>query len=255
MAAAPVVPASPAPTPEPAPLSQGARIINTFIAPSKTFTDLRRSAAWWAPFLLMVVVSTGLVYTAGQKIGFRKIMENQMQSQPKAQARLENLPADQREQQLVQGAKVTGIISYIFPLFTLMIWLLIALFLWATFKLAVGADVSYGKSLGIVVYSALPLILKTVLAVASVLAGINPDSFSFQNPIASNPGYFMNPADGVFLYGFASAVDVFMIWTLVLTAIGFTCVAKIKSGTAYAVVFGWWALLTLGFTALGAAFS
>lgn len=255
MAAAPVVPASPAPASEPAPLSQGARIINTFIAPSKTFTDLRRSAAWWAPFLLMLVVSAGLVYTAGQKIGFRKIMENQMQSQPKAQARLENLPAEQREQQLAQGAKVTGIISYIFPVFTLIIWLLIALFLWATFKLAVGADISYGKSLGIVVYAALPLMLKTVLALASVLAGINPDSFSFQNPIASNPGYFMNPADGVLLYGLASAIDVFMIWTLVLTAIGFTCVAKVKSGTAYAVVFGWWALLTLGATALGAAFA
>src|SRR5882672_6740309 len=116
MAAAPLPPVSmPAPTPEPAPLSQGARIIDTFIAPSKTFTDLRRSAAWWAPFLLMVVVSVAFVYIAGQKVGFRKAMENQMQSQPKAQARLENLPPDQREQQMEQGAKVTKIIAYAFP--------------------------------------------------------------------------------------------------------------------------------------------
>src|SRR6202041_2870329 len=100
MSAAPVVPASP--MPEPA-LSQGARIIDTFIAPSKTFTDLRRSASWWAPFLLMIVVSTGFVYTAGQKIGFRKIMENQMQAQPKAQERLEQLPPDQREDRMVAG--------------------------------------------------------------------------------------------------------------------------------------------------------
>jgi hypothetical protein len=35
------------PIPEPAPLSEFERIIDTFIAPSKTFTDLRRSAAWW----------------------------------------------------------------------------------------------------------------------------------------------------------------------------------------------------------------
>src|SRR3984885_2443711 len=86
MAAAPVLPASPA---EPAPLSEGARIVDTFIAPSKTFTDLRRNASWWAPFLLMVIISTVFVYVAGQKIGFRKIMENQMQAQPKAQERLE----------------------------------------------------------------------------------------------------------------------------------------------------------------------
>ena len=254
MGVAPVVPANPLPA-ETAPLSEGARIINTFIAPTKTFTDLRRNAKWWAPFLLMVIVSTALVYTAGQKIGFRKIMENQMQSQPKAQERLEKLPADQREQQMAQGAKVTGIISYIFPIFTLLIWLLIALFLFGTFKLAVGADVSYKVSLAIVIYAALPLMLKTLLALVSVLAGMSPESFSFQNPIASNPGYFMNPADGVFMYGLASAIDVFMIWTLVLSAIGFTCVSKIKTGTAYAVVFGWWLVLTVAGAALGAAFS
>ena len=256
MAAVPVPPVASAPAPESAPpLSQGARIINTFIAPSKTFTDLRRSAAWWAPFLLMAIVSTIFVYIGGQKIGFRKIMENQMQAQPKAQARLEQLPADQRERQLDAGAKFTAVISYCFPVITLIMWLVIATALFATFKVAAGADVSFGVSLGIVVYAALPLMLKTLLATLSVLAGINPDSFSFQNPVATNPGYFMSPADGVFLYSIASAVDIFMIWTLSLTAIGFTCVSKVKRGTAFAIVFGWWAVLTLGFSALGAAFS
>jgi hypothetical protein len=254
MAAAPLPPV-PVPVPEPMPLSQGARIIDTFIAPSKTFSDLRRSAAWWAPFLLMVVVSCGFVYTAGQKIGFRKIMDNQMQAQPKTQERLEKLPADQREARLENGAKVTGIISYAFPVITFIIWLIIALVLFATFKVAAGADVSYKVSLAIVIYAGLPLLLKTVLAWLSVAAGMSPDSFSFQNPVATNPGYFMNPADNVFLYSLATNLDIFMIWTLVLTAIGFTCVSKVKTATSYAIVFGWWAVFTLGAAALGSAFS
>jgi hypothetical protein len=255
MAAAPVLPTSPVPTPDPAPLSEGARLIDTFIAPSKTFTDLRRNASWWAPFLLMIVVSAAMVYTAGAKIGFRKIMENQMQAQPKAQERLEKLPADQREQQMVQGAKVTQIISYAFPVITLIFWLIIAGALFATFKFAVGAAVSFKVSLAIVIYAALPLMLKTLLALVSIVAGMSPDTFSFQNPVATNPGYFMNPADNVLLYSLASAVDIFMIWTLALTAIGFTCVAKIKTGTAYAIVFGWWAFFTLLGAGAGAAFS
>jgi hypothetical protein len=41
-----------------------------------------------------------------------------------------------------------------------------------------------------------------------------------------------------------------MIWTLVLTAIGFTCVSKVKAGTSYAIVFGWWAVFTLAGAAL-----
>jgi Yip1 domain len=256
MAAVPTPPVAPSPAAEaPPPLSEGARLINTFIAPSKTFTDLRRSAAWWAPFLLMSIVSVLFVYTAGQKVGFRKIMENQMQAQPKAQARLEQLPADQRERQMDAGAKFTGVFAYAFPVLLLIMWVIIATAMFATFKVAAGADVSFGISLAIVVYSALPLTLKTILATVSVLAGINPDGFSFQNPVATNPGYFLNPADGVFVYGLATALDVFMIWTLVLTAIGFTCVSKVKKGTAFAIVFGWWAILTLGTTALSAALS
>lgn len=255
MAAAPVLPASPAPTPEPAPLSQGARIINTFIAPTKTFTDLRRSASWWAPFLLMVIISSVFVYVAGQKIGFRRIMENQMQAQPRQQARLEQLPADQREEQMQKGAKVTGVISYVFPVFTLIIWLIIAGLMFATFKFAAGADVSFSVSLAIVVYAAMPLMLKTLLAMVTVVAGISPDSFSFQNPLASNPGYFMTPSESPFLFSVASSIDIFLIWTLILTAIGFTCVSKVKRGTAFAIVFGWWAVLTLAGAGIGALFA
>jgi hypothetical protein len=177
-------------------------------------------------------------------------MENQMQAQPKAQARLEKLPADQREAQMETGAKVTAIISYVFPLLTLLIWLIIATALFATFKFAAGADVSFKVSLAIVIYAALPLMLKTILALLSVVAGMSPDSFSFQNPVATNPGYFMNPSDNVFLYSLASGIDIFMIWTLVLTAIGFTCVSKVKAGTSYAIVFGWWAVFTLAGAAL-----
>lgn len=253
MAVAPLPPVSS--TSSPAPLSQVGRIVNTFIAPSKTFTDLRRNASWWAPFLLMVVISTVFVYTAGQKIGFRKIMENQMQAQPKAQDRLDKLPADQREARLEGGAKFTAVISYAFPVITLIIWLVIAGAMFGTFKFTGGGDIPFKVAFAIVIYAALPLLLKTLLALVSLLAGVSPDSFTFQNPAATNPGYFMNPADNLLLYSLASAVDIFMIWTLVLTAIGFTCVSKVKRGTSFAVVFGWWIVFTLLGTGLAVAFS
>jgi hypothetical protein len=255
MAAAPLPPV-PAPPPAPeAAMSQGARIVNTFIAPSKTFTDLRRSASWWAPFLLTVIVSTLFVYTVSQKIGFRKVAENQLQMSPKQAAQLDNLAPEVREQQMEKRAVATKFISYIVPVFILLIWLIIAAVLFGTFKFAAGADVSFKVAFAIVVFAGLPNLLKSVLAMLSVVAGMSPESFSFQNPLATNPGYFMNPAGNVFLYSVASGIDVFMIWTLVLTAIGFTCVSKVKSGTAYAIVFGWWAVFTLAGAAIGAAFS
>jgi len=53
-----------------APLSEAARIVNTFIAPSKPSPTCAAVAAWWAPFLLMVIVSIVFVSIAGQKVGF-----------------------------------------------------------------------------------------------------------------------------------------------------------------------------------------
>lgn len=238
------------PSPDTPGLSEPERIIDTFVAPSKTFADLNRNAAWWAPFLLMVIVSIAFVYVAGQKVGFRKAMENQMQAQPKQQARLEQLSPEQREQQLEQGANITKVIAYCFPLIQFVILIIITTVLFGTFKFALGAGVSYKVSLAIVMYAGLPGLLRGILSIVSLLAGASVDSFTFQNPIATNPGYFMNPADSPFLYSLASSVDIFLIWTLILTAIGFTCVSKVKRGTALAVVFGWWAVMTIAASSL-----
>jgi hypothetical protein len=256
MAVAPLPPVpSASPAPMTPPMSEVTRIVNTFVAPSKTFTDLRRSAWWWAPFLLMVIISTAFVYTVDQKIGFRKVTENQVAMSPKQSAQLDNMPADQREQQMRQRTTGTKVVSYAFPVAMLLIWLVIAALMFGTFKFAAGADVTFSVSLAIVIFAALPGALKTVLAMLSVLAGMSPDTFSFQNPVATNPGYFMNPAENVFLYSVASSFDIFLIWTLVLTAIGFTCVSKVKRGTAFAIVFGWWGVFTLAGAAVASAFS
>jgi hypothetical protein len=95
-------------------------------------------------------------------------------------------------------------------------------------------------------------LLKSTLAMVSLLAGLAPDSFNLQNPVGTNLGYFLNPADSRFLYSFASAIDVFMIWTLVLTAIGLSCVSKLKRSTAMIGVFGLYLVVTLVGAALAA---
>lgn len=242
MAAAPVLPESPAPMPDSAPLSEGARIVNTFIAPSKTFTDLRRSAQWWAPFLLITVLGWGLVYVAEQKIGLQKIVENGLQARPKAEAAYEKATPEQRATQI----KISGVAYYvILPVFLLVIWLVMSGLQFGTLKVVANADISFGKTFAVLAYSALPLVLKNILAIASVLAGVSPDGFNLNNPVATNPAYFMNPADHPFFYFIGTQVDAFLLWTLVLTAIGFATTGKVKLGTLFAIVIGWWAVITL----------
>lgn len=248
MAAAPLPPLSaPVAVPEQAPLSEGGRLVNTFIAPSKTFNDLRSNAHWWLPFLLMTIVGWGLVYVSEQKIGLQKMVENELHARPKAEDRFEKLTPEQQQQQI----KITGVIYYIAnPVVTLVIWLVMAGLQFGTFKFAANAHISYSRSLAVVVYAGLPMVLRSLLAIVSVLAGASADGFTLNNPIASNPAYFMNAADSPFWYFIASQVDIFLLWTLALTAIGFATAAKVKMGTSFAIVIGWWVAITLALSAM-----
>jgi len=252
MAAAPALPT---PTPEEVPLSEGGRILNVFGAPKTAFLDLRRNASWWAPFLLLSIATLGFFYTVDQKIGFRKVVENQIQQSPKATERIGRLPPAQQSQAIDRQVSDIRLFLYGYPAVILLWNLLIAGVMFFTFKFAASADLTFKISYAIVMYASLPLLVKTVLATASVAAGANPDSFVLANPVATNPGYFLSPAGSPFLYSLASAADIFMIWTLILTAIGFAAVTKLKTSTTMAVVFAWYLAFSLGSAALAAMFS
>ncbi len=250
MATATVVPPQ-----EPAPLSEGQRLINVFFAPSKTFTDLRRSASWWAPFLIIAIVSLLFIYVVDQKVGFRKVVDNQLTLQPKQAERLESLPADQREKNMAVQVTVTRMISYAVPVIALLVYAIFAGVLLATLKFGAGADVKYKTLFALVVYTRLPELLMSLLAIVSLLAGVSGDGFSIQNPVATNPGYFIGPDGSAVLRALLTPLDILTIWTMVLTAIGITCISKVKRGTAFAVVFGWFAVVVLARVALAAATS
>jgi Yip1 domain len=254
----PVLPAIPASTPEAPRLSEGARILNTFIAPSKTFTDLRRKASWWswlAPFLLLAVVWVAFVYAVDEKIGFRKITEDQIQVVPKVADQFEKMPAEQRNQQIEARTKGTRYFDYGKAVLRFAWFALIAGVLLASFKFGAGADVSFKTSLAVVVFASLPMVIQLLLGIASLLAGMSPEGYSPDNPIASNPAYFMNPAESLVRYSAAAVFDVFAIWTLSLAAVGFSCVGKVKRGTAFGIVFGWYILLALVGIGIAVAFS
>ena len=250
MAASAVVPPQ-----EPAPLSEAQRLVDTFIAPSKTFTDFRRNASWWAPFLIIAVVSLSFIYVVDQKVGFRKVVENQIQLQPKRAAQLESLPADQREKNMALQVTITKIISYFVPAIALILYALFAGILFLPLKFGTSADIKYKHLFALIVYTRLPELLRALLATLSLLAGVSGDGFNIENPVATNPGYFIGPDGSAVLRALLTPLDVITLWTLVLTAIGITCISKTKRGTAFAVVFGWYVLVLLVRVALAAATS
>ncbi len=244
--------ASPA-TPEQPPLSQSERVVDTFVAPAKTFTDIRRSANWWLPWLLTAIIGTGMVYVVDKKVGMEKVSENRLALTPKQAAKLDQLPPDQRAARMDAAAKLTRYIAYGFPLFHLLLVAIIAGVLMATFNFGFGAELKYAQCYALSMYAFLPGIIKALLAMIIVLA-TGGEAFTFENPIASNLGALVDPSSS-FLYSVASSIDIFTIWILVLTAIGYSCLTRVKRGTCYGVIFGWWVFNTLLAGGIAAVFS
>src|ERR1039458_4064291 len=252
MAAAPLPPLSATvPTPEPAPLSEGARIVNTFIAPSKTFTDLRRNASWWGPWLLISIFSLLFVYSMDRQIGFDQISKNEIAHSSRAD-QVDKLPADQQAKQIAISTGFIRYLSYGIPVMILLYFAITTLVLWATFKFAAGSGASYKTAYAIIFYASLPGIIGPILGTVSMFAGVSPEGFNVNNPVATNPAYFMDRAGNKFLYGMASGLDILVIWSIVLMGIGFSCTSKVKRSTAIAIVAGWylfWKLVTAAIAA------
>jgi hypothetical protein len=229
---------------EPAPLSEGARILNAFIAPTKTFTDLRRNSSWWAPWLLISVFSLLFVYAMERQVGFEQITKNAIAQSPRAE-QFEKLPPEQRAKQMRISTTVTAYISWATPAVILVAYLIIAGVLLGTFKFGTSANVSFKTSLAIVNYASLPGIIGGILGTAALFAGVDPEGFNPKNPVATNPAYFMDPTQNKFLYSMASGLDVFVIWSIVLMGIGFACNSKVKRWSAIFIVAGWYLLYKL----------
>src|SRR4051812_26461169 len=82
-------------------LSQWQRVNNTFIAPSKTFEDIKRGhKSWWLPFLIICLTGYILFAAIYSRIGMRTVSENQIRFDPKAEERMSQLTPEQREKQM-----------------------------------------------------------------------------------------------------------------------------------------------------------
>lgn len=235
------------------PLSQIERVADTFLAPTKTFTDIRRNASWWLPFVLIALSWIVLVYVVDSKVGIETTTQNAMQLSPKGQARMDQLPADQRAQQMAMAVKFNRFIWYGSPIFAIILGVIMAAIMLATFNFGFGQELKFSQCMAMYMYPSLPLILKFLLAILAVVVG-GGEGFMFQNPLASNLTPLVSPSSNV-LYGLATALDIFTIWTLILAGIGYACITKLKRGTCLAVVFGWWIVFTAVMTGLSAMFA
>lgn len=233
-------------------LSQIERVVDAYVAPAKTFTDIRRDASWWLPFILAVLVSLFFCTSIDRQIGFDQVTQTNVNRSASTQQAMSSLTPAQREQRMQIAAKFTKVISYSFPVLGLIFALICAAILMASFNFGLGAKATYGQYLAVWYYAGLPLLIKFVLAAIAIFVGASAEQFDINNPVGTNIGWYLSSDSPLWLRTLLSSADIFTIWTVILLIIGCATIARVKRSSAAFLIIGWWILIILGST-VGAA--
>jgi hypothetical protein len=227
------------------PLSQGERLVDTFIAPSKTFTDILRNRSWWLPFLLGIIIGYAYLFAVQKQVGWDTVAENAMKQDPKATERLANATPEARAQAQTFTVAIIKYTFYATPVLILVVAAISSLVLWGTINFIFGGRATFGEVFAVWMYGTLPLIITSILTIISLFAGLDKEAFNLNNPVGTNIAYYLGAEAPGWLQKLGTSIDVIWIWAMFLVGIGLAIVGKVKRASGLAAVFGWWLLILI----------
>lgn len=240
--------AAAAPNPTPA-----QRTFLTLTSPSRAFAGPGLGRSWWLPYLLLLLASLAFFATVGARVGWPTVTRNNLAASPKQQARIDQLPPSQQSAQIAVVARITRITAYVSSAVGPLIFgAVVAAVLLATLNFALRGHARFPPLFALYFFSTLPAVLKLLLVVALLLAGVDTDSFLINNPLGSNPAfYLLGSGTPRWALSLLSWLDLFTLWQLAILTFGCAAIAAIPRARAAVAVFGWTILLAL----IGTAFT
>jgi hypothetical protein len=220
------------------------RFSGVFTEPGKVFEDIVSKPDFIGPLVLLILVSVAVTETMLSKIGMQRIIHASIAQSRQASS----LSPAQINQAIERGAAIASVFAHVSALFGVPIFLAAV----AGIGLIVlngifGVHVGFKKVFSVVCYADLPSVLAGVMAMAVMLFG-DPDHFNPQSPAPSNPGFFLNPRETPRpVLALASSFDIFVLWFLILLAIGLSRVSggAVKSRSIFFIYFGLWMILVV----------
>jgi hypothetical protein len=245
---------APAVEPESQTMGDFSRLAGTIFEPGKTFEDIARRPTWLVPLALVMAISCLYIGLFTQHVGWERFMRQQIESS----SRTQQLSAEQKEQAIALQVKLGPVFGYGGVIIgTPLVYLICAGVLLGIVAGIMSAPVKFKQVFSVMCFSAVPSIIGAVLAMV-VMFLKNPNDFDLQNPTMFNLGAFLDPdKSSKFLYSVAGSFDLFVIWTILLIAIGLRAAAGKKQlsfgGALFSVVLPW-GVYVLGRAALKSIF-
>ncbi len=233
------------------------RITGTLFNPKPTFSDIAQRPSWFAPMVVLLLISIGLSVTLAQRTNWVEVSKEQIAKNKFASRQIDNLSEEQKARAYEQAAGRSKAIRYVrgFIGWPLLLLISSGVYLGA-FKLLGGARTNYATAFAITTFAHLPIGLKELIAIPVTLLK-DPTAIDPENFLASNPAAILGndlPAWQMVPLAF---LDVFGIWALVLMAVGFSAAdpKKLPFGKSLGIVFSVWFAFMLFFTMLAWVFS
>jgi len=199
--------------------------------------DLIRRPRFLPALLLVTIIGMGVMVLAMQRGVIEQFMRHKMENSP----RMEQVPAERREQAIEMWVKVS---SYMFlggavvgPTLGLLatsgFFLLIS-------NVILGARARFKQLLAIVSHAWVPHAVLGLLGIPILLAK-EPDTIDMQNIVAlSNLGFLFDSAQQPEKYAMASGFDLFSFWVIALLGIGISLLTgKSKAAVLPVIVVPW----------------
>lgn len=229
----------------PAPEAQAAispfgRIIGVLFSPKATFEDIVRKPSWILPIVLLTVFSIGVSVAINQRINWREFMSQQIEKSPQGA----QLSAEQKDQRIEGGAKISPIFTYCIGVLGPVIFaLVVALVMWGAYNLLAGADTNFETSFAITTHAALTGLVSSLLFI--LILYLKPyGTVDLENPVATNLAAILPDDAAKWLVALCKSIDIFTFWTLILLAIGFAATnpKKLRGSKAFSIAFSVWAV-------------
>lgn len=214
------------------------RIVGVLIAPTKTFDSIAQRPDILWPLTIFIVLSLVLSLTLIQRMDFGALAQDAMEMN----SQTSHMSPEQMQRATSFSAALMKMGSYAGPFLSAIVLAITAGILLIAFRLMAGEG-DFRQAFSVTTYAWYPRLIKSALGVIVLLSKKSMTIWDMQNPLRSNPAFLFNPKTQPIQFNLATSFDVFSIWSLVLTIIGFAALSKLSKAKAAAIVIVLWIIV------------
>jgi hypothetical protein len=200
------------------------RVFGVFFSPRETFQSIARCPSWLLPLALICVTSLGVSITLGARVGWTRLIINQLQKS----SQFQSMSADQQQRVFAMQAKYAPISAYVgVVVVSVGLPLLVSAVFLAVFNVLSGAEIKFKTSLAIASHAYLPGIVSAIFSIIVILLK-DPSTVDPQRLLATNVGAYLSGDRQHWFVTLLGSVDLFSFWIMLLLAVGYSVASPKK---------------------------